>query len=64
MPFCDSPTGRRLRALQSEEEAAAAAEFTLDFGVNPTVDAVASGAASSRVMAATALVVAGAFAML
>jgi hypothetical protein len=63
MQFGDSPTGRRLRALQ-EEEAAASSEFNLDFGVNPTVDTVTSGAASSRVMAAAALVVAGAFAML
>jgi hypothetical protein len=38
----------------------------LDFGVNPTVDTQNSGAASStsRVMAATALLVAGAFVML
>ena len=64
MQFGNSPTGRRLRALQNEPEAAASSEFNLDFGVNPTVDTVASGAASSRFMAATALVIAGAFAML
>jgi hypothetical protein len=66
MQFGNTDTGRRgLRALQADDEAAASSEFNLDFGVNPTVDTQASGAASSsRVMAATALVVAGAFAML
>jgi hypothetical protein len=66
MQFGDSATGRRLRALQSEPEAAASAEFNLDFGVNPAVDTEAwsGAAASSGVLAATALVIAGAFAML
>jgi hypothetical protein len=65
MQFGNDSGGRRgLRALQAEPEAAASSEFNLDFGVNPTIDSLPSGAASSRVMAATALVVAGAFAML
>jgi hypothetical protein len=67
MQFGNSPDGRRgLRALQAEPDAAAASEFVLDFGINPTADTnIPSGAASSsRVLAATALVVAGAFAML
>jgi hypothetical protein len=67
MQFGNTDTGRRgLRALQADDEAAASSEFNLDFGVNPTVDTQNSGAAASisRVMSATALVVAGAFAML
>lgn len=64
MQFGDSATGRRLRALQNEPEAAASSEFNLDFGIVPVVETQSSGAASSGVVAATALVVAGAFAML
>jgi hypothetical protein len=62
------PSRRRLRALQADTpEAAATSEFELDFGVlNPgRVDPrVGSGAARSAVMASSALVVAGAFALI
>jgi hypothetical protein len=49
-----------------DAEPAASSEFNLDFGVNPTVDTQNSGVAASisRVMSATAFVVAGAFAVL
>ena len=58
---------RRLRALQGagdRSESAAESEFELDLAVNPRGDVRGSGAATSGVMAATALVVAGAFAMI
>jgi hypothetical protein len=58
---------RRLRALQASgrSESAAASDFELDLAVNPVGrDRGGSGAATSGVMAATALVVAGAFAMI
>jgi hypothetical protein len=59
---------RRLRALQADPpEAAATSEFELDFGVlNPgRVDPRdGSGAARSAAMAASALVIAGAFALI
>jgi hypothetical protein len=65
MQFGNTDTGRRgLRALQADEPAASS-EFNLDFGINPIVETQNSGAASSsRVMAATVLMVAGAFTML
>jgi hypothetical protein len=63
---------RRLRALQADTntpEAAATSEFELDFGVNDPVrprgdPRDGSGAATSGVMTATALIMAGAFALL
>jgi hypothetical protein len=57
---------RRLRALQAERsEEAGVSEFEVDFGVNPVLESENdSGAATSGVMAATALVVAGAFALI
>jgi hypothetical protein len=57
--------GRRLlRALQAAPEAAATSEFELNFGVNLAVRDDRSSAATRGVMAATALVVAGAFTLL
>jgi hypothetical protein len=56
---------RRLRALQDADasEVAATSEFGLDFLVNPAPDDI-SGAAASGVVAATAFVMAAAFALL
>ena len=66
MQFGSGAGGRRLRALQAADrsESAATSEFELDFGVNPVQDRGGSGAATSGVMAATALVMAGAFALI
>jgi hypothetical protein len=66
MQLGNTDAGRRgLRALQADDALAASSKFNLDFGVNPNVDTLGSGAASSsRLMAATALVVAEAFATL
>jgi hypothetical protein len=62
---------RRLRALQADSpEAAATSEFELDFGVlnpgrvDPRDGSGAASAAKSAVMAASALVIAGAFALI
>jgi hypothetical protein len=61
MQFGDG--ARRLRSLQAE--AAATSEFELDFGVRKDRPTPKSGATSSNgVMAATALVMAGAFALI
>ena len=55
---------RRLRGLQ-EDDAAATSEFNLDFGVVPVYDnRWRSGAASSGLMAVTAVVAAGILAMI
>jgi hypothetical protein len=56
---------RRLRALQGRPETAASSEFELDFGVlEGRGKNTGSGAATSSLMAATALVMAGAFALI
>jgi hypothetical protein len=56
---------RRLRALQDRSESAAASEFDLDFEVDQGRGKnTGSGAATSGLMAATALVMAGAFALI
>jgi hypothetical protein len=53
---------RRLRALQDRSESAATSDFELDLAVNPVPRG--SGAASSGIMAAAALVMAAAFALI
>jgi hypothetical protein len=50
MQFGHTDAGRRgPRALQADDaEPAASSEFNLDFGINPTVDTLGSGAALNK----------------